>query len=801
MRPSLALFLLAIAAALGVVVVLLVLRGMEERGRGGASLETGASAVGPVEQEVGLAVLPPVPEAGPERTLVEPSLGADGHGDGTSEEKPGTIRLVVNDPAGRPLAGARVQTFADSIPGEYRTAADGACTIRVRPSRSSVRLLVEHAGHAHARKDFPVRSQLVVLSPATELTGRVLDAATGVPVPRATISRWHISCKGCRPDGAIADANGRYRLSGLPRDTGGEALVFAIWAQGYPTQENRFGIRAGEGPQQHDFELQRGVPLSGEVVDFTTGAPVTGAIVRSGAATLPCDQRGRFAGLVLPGPKPIEISASAPGYCKLVGRIPSAELATPLRLRVPRGAVIQGSVRDAAGAPIADASIWVGPGQRGPGPLDDLAGIWGLDHQSRWARSDEKGRYRGEGIVPWTLDLRVQVARDGYREASLSVAGVGGPGSVTRMEVVLEPEASGATIEGELTLNGRPARGSVAWAGPSGSGSSRPVWGWYRLTGLESGSVTLKASLKGHGSVPFPDAEVVVQVAAGAGLVHDFHLEALPSTISGHLWFEDGGPAEGIQVLASPTQGLSAKAISGQDGVYVLHVLDVGVPFTVSACCASEVRRVEDVRPGTAGLDLVLPRPGVLLYRILERETGDAVSHFDLCWRRSTEESYHELASGVRRTVDSDLWHEASLPAGPIDLFVSAGRGGYQPARLEHVLVRSDVPTRVDLRLERGFTVPLQFDPSCGRPPKGYLLVLLEVEADDLVRCQGAPLPRWVHEERKVRYNAAGAAKLKGLGPGRYRFRTCPDDLVVMPAELELAFEPTEPIVVAWRRR
>src|SRR5262249_26124862 len=51
---------------------------------------------------------------------------------------------------------------------------------------------------------------------------------------------------------------------------------------------------------------------------------------------------------------------------------------------------------------------------------------------------------------------------------------------------------------------------------------------------------------------------------------------------------------------------------------------------------------------------------------------------------------------------------------------------------------------------------------------------------------------------RQARFDATGAALVRGRDPGRFRFRVFPEDVVIDPAEVVLA-ERNAPLLVRWR--
>jgi beta-lactamase regulating signal transducer with metallopeptidase domain len=126
----------------------------------------------------------------------------------------------------------------------------------------------------------------IALQPPRTITGRVIYADTGQPVPRALIT------------GALrhyeADSEGRFRvpMDGPPRVT--RFTVSARSPDGAPYLVAR---KQGEWPkgaveQSVDLALPRGVVVRGKVVEEGTGRPVAGAIVRLAPDSIPFQDLG-----------------------------------------------------------------------------------------------------------------------------------------------------------------------------------------------------------------------------------------------------------------------------------------------------------------------------------------------------------------------------------------------------------------------------------------------------------------------------------------------------------------------------
>jgi RNA polymerase sigma factor (sigma-70 family) len=116
----------------------------------------------------------------------------------------------------------------------------------------------------------------VVAVPVPITTGRVLDAATGKPVPGTVL--WvdrlvehHTVVQGLK---AVADKDGRFTLPGLPEKSAG-LTVLVIPQAGEPYHQIQVPVpeKAAERAA-FDVKLTRGIPATVKVVDQTTGQPV-----------------------------------------------------------------------------------------------------------------------------------------------------------------------------------------------------------------------------------------------------------------------------------------------------------------------------------------------------------------------------------------------------------------------------------------------------------------------------------------------------------------------------------------------
>jgi RNA polymerase sigma factor (sigma-70 family) len=209
----------------------------------------------------------------------------------------------------------------------------------VAPARILVLTRVDFNARAYAKDAIgDAKERLPLFGPSFEhallraadatsaVEGVVREAGTGKPVAGATVRARGVS--------AVTDAQGRYRLSGLPKENGEYGLSVSAPDNtpliGYWT---RIATGAGRNPVRADAELRRGTVVTGLVYDKSTGKGVAACSVRF--APLPenkagptkglalygqADGDGRFRLVVIPGPG--VLLAGAPGTCLKIDGVP-----------------------------------------------------------------------------------------------------------------------------------------------------------------------------------------------------------------------------------------------------------------------------------------------------------------------------------------------------------------------------------------------------------------------------------------------------------------------------------------------
>jgi RNA polymerase sigma factor (sigma-70 family) len=116
-----------------------------------------------------------------------------------------------------------------------------------------------------------------VAAPSAPIVGTVRDTDSGRPLAGAVVESY--SFAGTNHSGstdlrAVADADGRYRLTGMPRGGGHVLRVSPPDGQPYLVCTEKVPASPGLDPITVDFRMKRGVWIEGKVTDRVTGQPV-----------------------------------------------------------------------------------------------------------------------------------------------------------------------------------------------------------------------------------------------------------------------------------------------------------------------------------------------------------------------------------------------------------------------------------------------------------------------------------------------------------------------------------------------
>ncbi len=756
----------------------------------------------------------PEPTADRDAPDAQPSIEPEGAG----------IELLVLG-EGKPVAGARVTTFEDSRPGEHLTDEDGVCRLPIEPSVELLRLLVEAEGFFHAHVHYSRAERLKLeLAPAAVLSGRLLDAEHGFPLPGAYVELVHGYCKGCGPERAVAGEDGRFELPCVPLDRGS---TFLLRAEGYPPDTAAIRLR-GERVQEHDFRLERGLGIEGRVVDLMTGEPIAGAEilnVERGDTRWRADRDGRFSARLLRSTlrESIELEVRSEGTCRLRASIDPEEAPEGAELSFPlvQGARFAGVVLDEEGAPVAGADLGLAEppgrdrleGAPDPNPLDALPPGCHYefhDHRS-FDTTDGQGTFDMGACLPWSGPWGLRVRHSPHLAKELDLGHLGGPGETTWIEIRLEPAPATGILSGSISVNGEPRAGRIRWNGSTRSGMVRvDVDGLFRIEDVEAGRVELdpRPELLDWGGPPAPGMAIAIELPPGEERVHDFDLELHMTSISGRVRSPQGEPLEGMRVTARRQGGhQNRNAQTAADGGYAVEIPATGELYDVVASNPPLWERKDGVAEGAEHVDFVLSRVGRISYRPVDPETGANVPSFDVYWRPTGEKLYRSLQP-LDYSPDPEGWFQSDVAVGTVDFMARADMLGYRPLLVPAQAIPVEgSPEPLLLELQRGLEIELRLAEGLEAPPEGTHVFLLETAAWAGLRYdseegweENEHYPSLSHTHRSLHFDDSGRAKLIGLFPGPHRFKVFPPDIAIEPETLDLTGEEREPILIRWRR-
>lgn len=737
------------------------------------------------------------------------------------------VVVVVRDIDSAPVPGALVEIIAQGPTGQWTCDAEGRCKLPIEPWTGSVELRVSADGFVtNCIRSGRSEEFLVLLWRSVDIRGRVVAADDGSPQPGARVSVVLGECDAPPPE-VVADAAGRFELSGLPLQQG---LRWSAVADGFATLQREIELR--DPALEVLLELKRGLPLEISVVDAETGTPIEGArIVREPSEAL-TDAGGlaKTTALLSLDEEQVVLTTFAPRYCSLWTVISPSEIdpKVPLRFPLLLGARLEGSVVDPNGSPLAEVEVRLNVdfgGQRSD--PNRLAGFRDVELPERWrlqgsrdesVTTDANGRFAFEGLEPLSPWYRVSLSRDGVGLVDRSkVPALGAAGSTTQVQLVADPAAA-CVITGTMTLNGVPARGYVNWSGPTRAGDGlADLNGHYRLEGVEPGHVVLKPQPDGcvrtRACDPFP-GPWTVETRAGTEAQADLALELETAAIAGRVVDAQGAPKADVNVLVRSQEGCwLGYAPTQEDGSFEFTVRAGPWPYYVQAGQYPDQVRQDDVLAGTRDLELALPGTGTLRLRVVDADTRSILRGFVV---RLEDDAGESLVLDTRTngdlTPDPQGWHEIDLIPGPWRLFVSdpdGARTTYFPVDGGTVIVQA-TGERQSLELERERGLELDVRLAQGQEPwdrNVFVLALEPATADQVVLdASGWNIGQAyrgisVLPSRALRFDSNGRARVSALRPGLHRFCVFPDTIAIEPAEVVVTGSESEPVEIRWKPR
>jgi hypothetical protein len=117
--------------------------------------------------------------------------------------------------------------------------------------------------------------------PARPIVGVVRDKDTNKPLAGASVRSYKLAnspVHGAEIVQSVTDAEGRYRLTGMPKGEGNKIVVIPPRDLPYVAVHTGVPDTPGLGPVTVDVELRRGVWIEGRITDKATGRPVRAGV-------------------------------------------------------------------------------------------------------------------------------------------------------------------------------------------------------------------------------------------------------------------------------------------------------------------------------------------------------------------------------------------------------------------------------------------------------------------------------------------------------------------------------------------
>jgi protocatechuate 3,4-dioxygenase beta subunit len=276
----------------------------------------------------------------------------------------------VSDARGVPIAGAQV-TAQPEVGLPLTAFADGDGMYRLGPLAGKVELVGSAYGHVETHRTVelvPAKGRTaseqrvdIVLDVADAILAGTLDDAAGAAVAGATIEIASGTGEGRR---GITSADGTFSIDNLPR---GRVRVRVTHPEYPPAELDAVASSTGERAR---LRLALGGQAEGVLLDAASGEPIAGMTIDArgpgGArAEATTDAKGMWQlGPLRPGTW--HVVAKLPGYLPAtreldvpVSRAPGATSVRDVRIELPRGALVGGTVRDRRGQRVAGAHVTV----------------------------------------------------------------------------------------------------------------------------------------------------------------------------------------------------------------------------------------------------------------------------------------------------------------------------------------------------------------------------------------------------------------------------------------------------------
>ncbi len=481
------------------------------------------------------------------------------------------------------------------------------------------------------------------------ITGKVIDAETGLSVSGATVSYT----SGGVTVSATSDVNGNYTLTGVAEGS----YTITASAAGFASQSTLVTVGPGSTVTQNFALVPLTGTISGQVTDAGTAAPISGATVSytAGGVTRSAttDANGNYSLSDVPAPGTYTLTASASGYTSQTATVPvnRGGVATAnFAMRLLPGS-ITGQVTDAmTAAPVSGATV------------SYLSGGVTVT-----ATADSHGNYTLSNVPPGSYV--VTVAATGYSSQSQTLTVTSNVATVGNFALAPQP----GSIAGQVTdsSSGRGISGATVTftVGSVTTSATTDGNGNYLFSNVTEGSYSLTASAPGYVS-----QTASVAVAAGAAVTHNFALPLIPGTIIGTVTDAATGAGIAGATVSYTLTGTTTTATSDGNGNYTLTNVPPGT-YTLTASAAgyssqSQAVTVATNATTTQNFSLVV-LPGAITGAVKDSQTGAGIGGAIVSY----------IAGGITTSVLADPgghYTLANVPPGTYTVTATATGYGSQ---------------------------------------------------------------------------------------------------------------------------
>lgn len=283
---------------------------------------------------------------------------------------------------------------------------------------------------------------------------------------------------------------------------------------------------------------------------------------------------------------------------------------------------------------------------------------------------------------------------------------------------------------------------------------------------------------------------------------------------------EQGQPRKDAHLYSAPGQGEATRLrergevpqgeqVAGPRVALRTSAERIGFSASRMAPDTYEGRQVapEFAEPGGASHENELVR---VLYRIVDATTGGPLHHayVEILAKLEEDKLYQEFKQ-VLTGASAETWQESFLPEGRYDFLVFAFDEELEPlygySRIDGIwVVRDESPARLDFEIKIGLVLILELEVGTAPLPADHIVLFLEEDVyQDVSFCnktnswKGGMLGVRLFD-RQVLFDRHGDSILRGLVPGRFRFKVFPDDIVIEPTEVVLEEGGTNVFTVRW---